>query len=269
MHFDKIRVYDLGMTRRQKRLFAGIKHVEVKAVPEFTPYYRQCYSWKPWVMLDAAKSFSTVLYLDSGTELLQWPDEAYEHIDQDGYFLVSQYGALSQGHTVGQIVPSDYYKRFGFSHNHDASPVIAAGLVGFQTDSKFYKTVMTEWLELVKDGWNLGWSPSETQSNHGLHYRDNPPVRDCETFRHDQTLFNMLIYKYLPAAHLQSMERFGTMRQLQHVRQVMWSPKLAGNSFGKVGQHNYMSYRLIKNVRNRSIVHTKTILTRWKGALKK
>lgn len=269
MNFAKIRIYDLGMTQRQRRLFGGMKNVEVKNVPEFTTYSRQCYSWKPWVMLDAAQDFSTLLYLDSGTELLRSPDEIYAAIEQDGYFLVSQHGALSGGHILRQIVPSDYYQRFGLSHKYDSAPVIAAGLVGFRIDSKFYIQIMTEWLELVKGGWNLGWSQTELQRNQGLHYVDDPVVRDCETFRHDQTLFNMLIYKHMPKAHLQSMERFGTMRLLDDVGQVMWSPKLAGKSFGRVGYHQYDTYRGLKNLRNRGIVTVKTTVSRWKGALKK
>ena len=266
MKFAKIRIYDLGMSRRQRRLFDGIAGVELKTVPDFTPYAHQCYSWKPWVMLDAAKDFSTVLYLDSGTELLQSPTEIYDLIERDGYFLVSQGAALSQGHTLSQIIPSDYYRRFKLSHTHDTAPVIAAGLVGFRTDSKFYKTVMSEWLELVKGGWNLGWSQSELQRNRGLHYMEQPIIRDCQIFRHDQTLFNLLIYKHVPTAQVQSMERFGTMHHIEGVDQVMWSPKLAGKSYGYVDRHQYSRNRILKNVRNRGLVQAQRLMSRWKGA---
>lgn len=253
-----IRVYDLGLTARQRAQFMGIKGVELKSVPSFTPHWQQCYSWKPWVMIDAAKDFNELLYLDAGTELLQSPDEIYSLIEKDGYFLVSQADALAGGHTLGQIIPSDYYRQFGLAHQHDGAPVIAAGLVGFRTSSAFYIKILPPWLKLVKEGWNLGWSKNELSRNHGLHALDRPPIRDCQLFRHDQTLFNLLVYKHLPSAHLQSMERFGTMHRLPDVDQVLWSPKLAG-SFRHVGHIPYVRNARLYNARNRSFVAVRSL----------
>lgn len=249
-------VYDLGLSPRSRQLFEGLAGVKLKAVPAFVDRWRTCYTWKPWVMVDAASHYDTVLYIDAGTEFRQSPEIIYNLIKTDSYFLVSQQDALKGGHRLKQIVPSDYYQQFKLSHKQDQKPVIAAGLLGFETRSQFYKKIIKPWLSLTTKGYNLGWSKSELSRNHGIHFQADPTIRDCELFRHDQTLLNILIYSTMSQHTIQSMKKFGTMQPLEQVDQVMWSPKIHG-SFSYVSKLNYKQGARYKNARNRFVVSLK------------
>lgn len=252
-------VYDLGLSPVSRQLFEGIKSVKLKKVPAFVEHWRVCYTWKPWVMIDAARSYDTVLYIDAGTEFLQSPQEVYDFIKADGYFLVSQRAALKNGHILQQIIPTDYYNQFKLSHRHDQKPVVAAGLLGFETTSQFYKKIIQPWLKLVSKGYNLGWSKTELSRNHGIHFQDQPSIRDCALFRHDQTILNLLIYSSMPTLTIQSMERFGTMHKLNQPGQIMWSPKIHG-SFTYISQLQYEQGSFYKNLRNRALAIRKQLI---------
>ena len=208
--FDAIYVYDLGLGRG-RRHFEGIARVSVREVEPFTEHWRQCWSWKPWVWRDAAADADLVLYLDAGVEVLQDLTEVRELIHELGYFVVSQKEYRRGQHVVEEIVPRDYYVRLGISPLIRSQAVVSAGVVGFRTGSGFDRQVVSRCLEWTRAGLNLGWSPGRGRSD-AIHRLDDPPVRDCLLFRHDQTLLNIAFYGAIANPVIQPMARFAARR---------------------------------------------------------
>lgn len=219
--FKEILVYDLGMTKFQRRLFTKARGVRVLEVEHFTEYWQQCWSWKAWIWKNAP--VQKMLYLDSGMEVLRDLTPLVEEINDRGYFAVSQ-SEKGTPHLVEDIMPQDYYSAFSLDQKKIAKKdVVAAGILGFDTKMKFYNTVIIPTYDEVVAGRNLGWSKSELGRNSGIHYMEHPIVRDCNIFRHDQTVLNALIYKNLPDLHLHNLSKYAGYRSAQDVPdQYIW-----------------------------------------------
>ncbi|MBV8478999.1 MAG: hypothetical protein JOY72_01725, partial [Actinobacteria bacterium] len=128
--FDRIIAYDLGLTRFQRRLLDGIRGVDVREVPPFVEHWRQGRTWKTWIWthVDA----DAVVWLDAGITVLRPMTEFIRQIDERGYFVVSQ------GVPNRDCIPRDYYELYGLPHSYDDEPTIAAGILGFGTESEFF-----------------------------------------------------------------------------------------------------------------------------------
>src|SRR5207302_10986251 len=57
--FDRIEVFDLGLTAHQRSLLDAVPGVIVRRVPPFSPHWAQCFTWKPWawMQVDADRVF--------------------------------------------------------------------------------------------------------------------------------------------------------------------------------------------------------------------
>jgi hypothetical protein len=200
--FDRIVVFDLGLDDRQRTLARGLRNVEVRTVPAFAPHWEKCFSWKPWIWthVDAERLF----YLDAGATVLRPLDDVLAAIDEDGYFVVGQ------GISLSQIVPSDYYALYGLQPEAGAHEYVAAGIIGFRTDGEFFDKVVRATFDDVLLGRNLGFSRSELeQLNWGPTKLDDPIVRDCAHFRHDQTLLNIHLAREFPEARVHDLRKYG------------------------------------------------------------
>src|SRR4051812_14078817 len=124
---DRILVYDLGLSPKQRRRFDGAERVEVRAVPPFVEHWRACWSWKPWVWRDALNGAGRVLYLDAGTTVKGELTEVVQFLDEDGYFAVSQDVHGPGSHPLADIVPVDWYERFAVPPAWLQEPVVSAG----------------------------------------------------------------------------------------------------------------------------------------------
>ena len=207
--FDEIVVYNLGLDLPTRMNFRMIKGVKLKRVPMFVPYALKCWTWKPWIWSNV--NAERVLYLDAGAEVMGSLQEAVENIDKYGYFVVSQHGHLAGGHTVNQVIPKDYYQQFDISKEFDSKEVVGSGVVGFRKDSEFYKQVIGESLRYAKDGYTLGWSKGELSRNKEIHKLDNPTIRNCQYFRHEQTLLNIFFYKFTKDPRVMPMNRYASL----------------------------------------------------------
>lgn len=245
--FDEIFVYDLGLGRG-RRHFEGIAGLSVREVEPFTEHWRQCWSWKPWVWRDAAAAADVVLYLDAGVEVLHDLTEVRELIEELGYFVVSQKEYRRGQHVVEEIVPRDYYARLGISPMIRSQPVVAAGVIGFRTGSEFERQVVSRCVELTRAGLNLGWSAGKERSK-PIHRLDDPPVRDCVCFRHDQTLLNIAFYAAIASPEIQPMARFAARRLKPGASPLIWHKRRRG-TLGCVGAIEYTMFRRAKNLRN-------------------
>lgn len=246
---EAIYVYDLGMTLLQRLQFRGIKGVKLTKVTPFAPYWRQCWSWKPWIWLNTPAT--NLIFLDAGTEVLGDLGEIAAHIEKDDYFLVSQYETLASGHTLVDIIPSSYYKQFDLPTRIKTKPVVAAGIIGFKTDSAFFREVLQPTYDLVLQGYNLGWSEAELGRNRGIHYSPQPIVRDCPYFRHDQTLLNLMLYKQIERPVIQPFAKYGGVTSpAEHPEQLIWNGR-AHNPLVLVSQIDYIHLKSVRNQLNR------------------
>lgn len=215
--FDRIEVFDLGLSPHQRGLLAAVPGVHVRDVSRFSPHWAQCFTWKPWAWMQV--SADRVFWLDAGSSVLRSLSRALDQIDALGYFLVSQ------GNELRDIVPPDYFRLYGLPQAYARRPYVAAGIIGFRPDSEFFRGVLVPTYEECLAGRNLGFSPSEVASkNHGLGYMPSPPTRNCRHFRWDQTVLNIRLAVELPDAIVADLDEYGGWRSRQdHPRQVIWN----------------------------------------------
>jgi hypothetical protein len=220
--FDRIEVFDLGLTGHQRSLLAAVPGVELRQVPPFAAHWAQCFSWKPWgwMQIEADRVF----WLDSGATVLRSLDRALEQVGDQGHFVVSQ------GNELRDIVPPDYFDLYGVPREYGTRPYVAAGIIGFAPGSEFFRRVLVPTYEDVLAGRNLGFSAAEEPAkNGGFGHMESPPLRDCPHFRWDQTLLNIhLALKYPDADVADVYEYAGWRSRRDHPRQVIWSHRARG-----------------------------------------
>lgn len=103
-HLDEIAVFDLGLTEDQKFLINSIQKTKVYPIepirPDLFTYFvtnsagriiRGWFAWKPVIFKQALDMYPYFLYLDSGTLVLNSPDNLFTHIKQNDYYLMSIY----------------------------------------------------------------------------------------------------------------------------------------------------------------------------------
>ena len=221
--FDKVVAFDLGLEPAQRTLLADVRRVEVHTVPEFAPHWRQGRTWKTWIWthVDADRLF----WLDAGTTVLRTLQPALRQVDDHGYFVVSQ------GHPVGESIPSDYYELYGFPREHASRDTIAAGILAFQVGSDFYDRVVVPAHEDAVNGRSIGFSPADLPGrNAGLDHTDTPMLRDCLHFRWDQTVLNLRFYLGVDDPVVADLDEYAGWRSAHdHPRQVIWSHRRTGD----------------------------------------
>ena len=221
--FDDIVVFDLGLDERQLDLLTDVPGVTIGSVPPFVPHWRQGRTWKTWIWthIEADRLF----WLDAGATVLRSLDSALRRVDERGYF------AVSQGRPVGECVPSDYYERFGVPRELASRDTIAAGILAFRPDSDFYETVIVRAHEDAVAGWSLGFSPGDLPGrNVGLDHEDAPVLRDCLTFRWDQTVLNIRFLLGVADPVIADLDEYAGWRSPHdHPRQVIWSNRRTGD----------------------------------------
>jgi hypothetical protein len=221
--FDRIVVYDLGLSARQRRLVHGIRDIEVRTVPPFVPHWAQCFTWKPWVWthLEALE----LVWLDAGITVLRSLAEPLEQIRERGYFVVSQ------GQANREIMPSDYYELYGFTQEMAAREYVAAGIIGFDKEGDFYRRVILPTYEDVLRGRNLGFSQDEAERlNFGLNKQETVIIRDCRVFRWDQTLLNAHLFTALADPWVNELPKYGGhLSARDHPDQLIWSHRRRGD----------------------------------------
>jgi hypothetical protein len=221
--FDRVDVFDLGLTEHQRRLLDAVEGVVVREVPPFVPHWAQCFTWKPWAWMQLEAD--RVFWLDAGATVLRSLGPALEQIGLLGYFVVSQ------GNELQQIVPPDYFERFELPREYERRPYVAAGILGFVPGGDFFRRVLVPTYEDCLGGANLGYSADEVQAkNRGLAYTDRPLIRSCSHFRWDQTLLNIHLCKELPNAAAADLDEYAGWRSARdHPRQVIWSHRRGGS----------------------------------------
>lgn len=221
--FDRIEVFDLGLSAHQRRLLDAIPDVVIREVQPSTPHWSQCFTWKPWAWMQIKGD--RVFWLDAGATVLRSLDRVLAKIDELGYFLVSQ------GNELRDIVPPDYFDAYGLSETLAGRPYVAAGIIGFQPGSAFFERVLLPTYEDCLAGRNLGFSAQEAATrNRGLGRMESPPIRNCPHFRWDQTVLNIHVALDLPGAHVADLDEYAGWRSPHdHPAQVIWSHRRRGS----------------------------------------
>jgi hypothetical protein len=221
--FDRIVVYDLGLTPWQRRLLRNARGVEIRTVPPFVPHWREGRTWKTWIWTHVEGD--RVVWLDAGLTVLRPLDDFLAGIDERGYFVVSQ------GHPIRDSIPKDYYPLYAFPRERAESISIAAGILGFARDSSFYSDVIVPAFEDAARGLSVGFSAREVaRLNTGLDRNPEPTLRDCTHFRWDQTILNLRFYSAVAAPVVADLYRFaGWHSPSDHPQQVIWSHRRRGD----------------------------------------
>jgi hypothetical protein len=221
--FDRIEVFDLGLSPHQRELLVAVPDVAVREVLPFTPHWAQGFTWKPWAWMQV--DADRVFWLDAGASVLRSLSVAVEQIGEFGYFLVSQDGELRD------IVPPDYFEHYHLSHNVASRPYVCAGILGFRPGGEFFQRVLVPTYEDCLAGRNLGFSPGELSSkNRGLGYEASPLIRQCSQFRWDQTMLNIRLMLAAPGAAIANLDEYGGWRSPRdHPAQVIWHHRRRGS----------------------------------------
>lgn len=221
--FDRIVVYDLGLSPQQQHLASSIDGLELRPMPHFSEHWNQGFTWKPWIW--ANLEAEAIFYLDAGATVLRSLTEVVRQIDELGYWLVSQ------GHHADALFPSDWYDLYGFDRNLAQQFAVAAGIIGFRTSGRFWDEVIVPTYEDCLAGRSRGFSADEVDRlNFGLARDGSPPVRDATIFRHDQSVLNANLLRAYPEAIVADLDEFAGFRSPQdHPRQVIWSHRRRGD----------------------------------------
>jgi hypothetical protein len=221
--FDRIVAFDLGLELGQRALLEDVPGIEIESVPEFVPHWRLGRTWKTWVWthVDADRLF----WLDAGATVLRSLEPALRQVDDRGYFVVSQ------GHPIGDSIPSNYYELYDFPRELATRDTIAAGILAFRIGSDFYERVIVPVHEDTVNGLSIGFSPADLPGrNTGLDHSDTPTLRDCLHFRWDQTILNLRFYLGLDAPVIADLDEYAGWRSANdHPRQVIWSHRRTGD----------------------------------------
>lgn len=221
--FDHVVAYDLGLNPRQRGLLDAVRDIEVRTVPSFVPHWKQGFTWKTWIWTHVGGD--AVLWLDAGLSVLRPLDGIVRQIDENGYFAVSQETPLSA------TTPSDYWALYGLPPELGAQTAIAAGIFGFRTTGDFYDRVVVATYEDCLAGRSLGFSPGDVDRLRvGLYREPSPTIRDCTTFRWDQTVLNMRFYASVADPVVNDLDVYAGFRSRRdHPQQVIWNHRRRGS----------------------------------------
>jgi len=222
-NFDRIVLYDLGLSSMQRRLAESIRGAELRSVPPFAPHWSQSFTWKPWIWTNV--DATTVVYLDAGLTVLRSLDAVVAGIEEHGYFVVSQ------GKPLADIVPDDYWEPYGVPRELGEREYVAAGIIGFRKDSLFYERVIEPTFADCLAGRNLGFSREDADGlNAGRHRTDDAVARQARRFRHDQSVLNLRLFSAFRNPVVADLDRFGGYRSdRDHADQVIWNHRRRGD----------------------------------------
>jgi hypothetical protein len=221
--FDRIVVYDLGLTTFQRRLLEAARGVEVQTVPAFIPHWRGGRTWKTWIWTHLEAD--VIVWLDAGATVLRPLTDIIEQTGERGYFVVSS------GVTADKSTPSAYYLLYDLPQEFGRHISITAGILAYARGSVFYADVVRPTFDDAVLGLNLGFSEAEVEKlNWGLDELEHVIVRDCPLFRHEQTLLNIHFYRSTPKPYLNDLYKYGGfMSPRDHPEQVIWNHRRRGD----------------------------------------
>lgn len=209
-------VYDLGLLAPFRKELEAVPGVTCISMPAFVPFWRSCYTWKPYIFANPVARLN--FYLDAGCQVLRPLDSVFEEIDKDGYFLIYQGGVFTD------IVPKEYVEKFQLPSDLNSLQCLHAGIFGFKAGSVADRAI-TFTYEAAQAGLAIGFSLKEQWRNKGVN--KNTIVRDCPVFRHDMTLLNIGFRKeFKNNLIVHSIEQYAGGKDA-HPHQYIWQLRLS------------------------------------------
>jgi hypothetical protein len=247
----KVYVFDLGMNKYQIAELIAIPWISLIPVIPFVPHWRLCWSWKHYVMLQPSERY--IFHMDAGNVILRPLELLFLSIYKNGYIV------FDQGQFLDQITPLEYWSEFDLDRGkYKNSKVFAAGVFGFDKMSSAGHAVYESFI-MAKYGWTLGWS--EKERYRATKDLDRNIIRNCDCFRHDQTIINLTLRKHIKAdVFIRSERKYlgknsGTDHRMQFIWNYrtdpsgliyLWNPTTA---YSLVFFCNRFVFSLLKNIR--------------------
>lgn len=210
----KIYVYSLGLLPILKNELKTIENIELIEMPHFCKFWESCYTWKTYIFNSPLAYLN--LYLDAGNQVLKPLDEIFQQIKKNEYFAVGQGGILKK------ITPVEYKQILGLNNDYDNDEYITAGVFGFKNSPNIGISLNLSY-QTARAGLCLGFSESEFKKrNKG---KDKSIfIRNCELFRHDQTLLNLYLRKYFGKIFINNINKYaGWQSPNEHPEQLIWN----------------------------------------------
>ncbi|MFA5991002.1 MAG: hypothetical protein WC794_02005 [Candidatus Doudnabacteria bacterium] len=209
-------VYDIGLFWTYRKELGQIEGVRVLDMPHFSPFWRQSYTWKTYILAHPLARLN--FYVDAGCQILRPLDEIFLAIERDDYLAVNQDSSLDL------IAPKEYRSIFSIDEKYYQETCVTAGIVGFKDNSRI-TPVTKELFDAALSGLCLGLSKKELFRNKGAF--KSIFVRNCEIFRQDTTLFSMLMRKHFGDFIIQNVNKFGSpFSDKDHPEQLIWNIRL-------------------------------------------
>jgi hypothetical protein len=213
----QIYVYDLGLNFIFKKYLEKIDGVKVLEVPNFVSFWRSCYTWKTYIFNTPLAELN--LYLDAGNQVLRELNDLFDKIETQGYLIVSAGDDVKNK----DLIPQEYLSLFNLEENFLKSGIITAGIFGFNKNNNVVKSLTEELYDCGVSGLCLGFSNTEQWKNKGLN--KNIFIRNAKYFRHDNTLFCILVSKKINNVKIEPMSNFNT-NYTKDPLQYIWNLRL-------------------------------------------
>jgi hypothetical protein len=213
-HHPKIYIYSLGLSPIFKQELQGWENLEIIDLPPFCIFWRSCYTWKTYIFNHPLAELN--LFLDAGNQVLKPLDEMFEQINAQGYC------AIGQGVKLKDIIPPEYEIIYKLPEEFLENQCVTAGIFGFKKSDKKLEIILNEVYEAALCGLCLGFSRIEQKRNKG---KDKTQfIRGGHMFRHDQTLLNIFLRKYLDDLQINQLEKYGGWQSpYDHPEQLIWN----------------------------------------------
>lgn len=214
----QIYIFDLGMSPLQLSELRTIKGVKIEIIYRFAPHWRHDYSWKLYIY-NQIPTKPYLFHIDAGAVVLRDLYLIFLSLAKNEFFLIGQNQKLHD------IFPEDYLSKLNIPDKEvlHSTKVFASGIIGLNRSNSLTLKIVSEAYDLSIQGYCLGYSKQEM-------YRDSANlriIRDCKCFRHDQTIINLLVYKYFSDYLIHSEIKYiGINSDKSHKNQYIWSCRL-------------------------------------------
>lgn len=236
-------VYDLGLSKTFIKELESIPWVHICYVPHFVPHWRICYTWKTYIFNNPIAESN--FYLDAGNQILKPLDDIFTKIETNGYLFASAGDSTKNR----DLIPKDYIRIFDVDEEKLNEGILTAGIFGFSNKNKEIKKFTDVLFDCGKAGLCLGFSKTEQWKNKGVN--KNIFIRDAKLFRHDNSLFCLLVSKLLPNAIIENVEHFDSKfsgKESQYVWNLRLNYKKLDYVHTDLGQSSSIWIRTINKI---------------------
>ncbi|ETI61424.1 hypothetical protein [Marinomonas profundimaris] len=194
-----VEVWDLGLSKIQKEILNKMD-VTVNRIDDFYEKWSDCYAWKIYVYKHSAGD--VFFHLDAGNIVFSDVHHIFDLIEKDGFFLVDQ------GQRLEDITPKAYMNKYGGSNLDPDYEVFAAGNIGLNKKCPEIKAAIDDAYLAASNGACMGYSFSERNRDK----KGSNIIHDCKLFRHDQTLFNVILRKHCSNLYIHRHENYAALK---------------------------------------------------------